>query len=245
MVHAVKAYERWSSERLGQPIGLARWGHFGTPVLVFPSAGGDAEEIERHGVVGACQELIDAGRIKLYSCDSVAGRAMVSKVGPVEWRLALLNRYFDAIRAEVLPAVWADSGGQEVPVITAGASIGAFNAIAALCRHPEAVQAAIGMSGTYTVERFYEGAWTEDLYFASPLQFVPRLKGPALDLLRSRFAVIATGAGAWEDPAESWRMGAVLGDQGVPNRVDDWGPDWEHDWHTWRKMLPRYLTELA
>jgi len=240
----VKAYERWHSERLGQQIGLARWGHYGTPVLVFPTAGGDAEEIERQGVVQACQPMIDAGRIKLYSCDSVAGQAMVSRAGPVEWRLSLLNRFFEVVRAEVMPAIWADSGGQHPPIITAGASIGAFNAVAALCRYPDVVGAAIGMSGSYTIERFYGFAWTEDLYFTSPLQFLPQLNGPGLDVLRSRFAIIATGGGAWENPGESWKIGAALGERGIPNRVDDWGPDWEHDWHTWREMLPRYLDEL-
>ena len=69
----VKVTDSWYSERLEQPIGLARWGHYGTPVLVFPTAGGDAEEIERNGLVGACWPLIESGRIKLYSCDSVAG----------------------------------------------------------------------------------------------------------------------------------------------------------------------------
>ena len=43
----VKATERRYSPRLQQHIGLGRWGHYGTPVLVFPTAGGDAEEIER------------------------------------------------------------------------------------------------------------------------------------------------------------------------------------------------------
>ena len=32
---------------------VARWGHWGAPVLLFPTAGGDAEEIERMQVIGA------------------------------------------------------------------------------------------------------------------------------------------------------------------------------------------------
>ena len=47
-----KAIERWRSDRMQQDITLARWGHFGVPVLVFPTAGGDAEEVERHHLVG-------------------------------------------------------------------------------------------------------------------------------------------------------------------------------------------------
>ena len=38
-------------------------------------------------------------------------------------------------------------------------------------------------------------------------------------------------------------MANVLGARGIPNRVDPWGPDWHHDWPTWRAMLPKYLDE--
>jgi esterase/lipase superfamily enzyme len=40
-------------------------------------------------------------------------------------------------------------------------------------------------------------------------------------------------------------MASVLGSKGVPNRVDDWGVEWPHRWHTWWQMLPQYLDELA
>jgi esterase/lipase superfamily enzyme len=56
----VKATERWWSQRLRQPIGLARWGHHGSPVLVFPTGGGDAEEVEHNALIGACWPLIES-----------------------------------------------------------------------------------------------------------------------------------------------------------------------------------------
>ena len=37
----------WTTQRLPEPARMARWGHFGTPVVIFPTAGGDFEEIER------------------------------------------------------------------------------------------------------------------------------------------------------------------------------------------------------
>ncbi len=40
-------------------------------------------------------------------------------------------------------------------------------------------------------------------------------------------------------------MAHVLGSKQVPNRVDDWGPQYPHDWHTWWQMLPVYLDELV
>jgi esterase/lipase superfamily enzyme len=40
-------------------------------------------------------------------------------------------------------------------------------------------------------------------------------------------------------------MADALGAKGIPNRMDDWGPQWAHQWPTWRSMLPQYLRELT
>jgi esterase/lipase superfamily enzyme len=239
-----KKRQTWHSERIGHEITVVRWGELGAPALLFPTAGGDAEEVERNGLVSACADLLSAGRLKLYSVDSLAGKVMVSELGAPAWRMEVLNAYHQAVRHEVVPAIHADSGGRELPVVAAGASIGAFNAVAMVCRFPEVFSAAVGMSGTYDLQRMYEGQFTDDLYFSSPLHFLPGLDGQQLDDLRQRFVVLASGVGAWESIDESWRLADVLGSKGVPNRVDSWGQDWEHDWGTWLRMLPQYLDEL-
>ena len=105
--------------------------------------------------------------------------------------------------------------------------------------------AALGMSGSYRLQKFIDGQFSDDLYFASPLDFVPGLDGPQLDTLRQRKVILASGEGAWENIGESWALADVLGAKGVPNRVDSWGPDFEHDWPTWWRMLPQYLEELC
>jgi esterase/lipase superfamily enzyme len=241
----VKTVDRWFSDRLQQELTVARWGHFGTPVLVLPTAGGDAEEIERHKLVDACGALLEEGRIKIYSCDSVAGRAMATGTGTVEYRMWLLNQFHHAVRHEVVPAIHADTGGSGQRIVTAGASIGAFNAVAVLCRFPDVFEAAIGMSGTYRLQRFLEGAWSDDLFYSSPLDFLPGLDGEQLDVLRQRRVILPSGEGAHEDIGESWAMAEVLGSKGVPNRVDSWGPEVIHDWPTWWRMLPQYLDEVC
>ncbi len=241
----MKATERWFSERLHSEMTLVRWGNYGRPVLVFPTAGGDAEEVERNGLIDACGQLIAGGRIKLYSVDSVAGQAMMLKTGSPEHLTWLLNQFHDCIRREVVPAIHADLGGNPMDVISSGASIGAFNAVAVLCRYPDVFSTAIGMSGTYSVDRFYGPPLTENFYFSSPLQFLPGLEGPQLDALRERNVVLASGEGAWEDVGESWNMASVLGAKGIPNRVDNWGPEWKHEWPTWHAMLPKYLDDIT
>jgi esterase/lipase superfamily enzyme len=245
MSDAAKTRERWYSGRLQGEITVVRWGTFGMPVLIFPTAGGDAEEVERNGLVDSCDHLLIGGRVKLYSVDSVAGQAMVAKSGSPEYRMRLLSEFHECIRREVVPAIHADLGGQALDVIAGGASIGAYNAVAVLCRFPDVFSAAIGMSGTYRIERFYDEAWSQDLYYSAPLQFLPGLDGTQLDLLRQRRVVLAAGEGAWEDIGETWRMASALGAKGIPNRVDNWGPQWPHEWPTWRRMLPQYLDELT
>ena len=102
------------------------------------------------------------------------------------------------------------------------------------------------MSGTYDLEKLLDFSGDENFFFASPLLFVPGLdQGPDLDALRRRFVLLATGQGRAENAEESWRMANALGARGVPNRVDEWGADYHHDWPTWRAMAPHYLAEFA
>lgn len=232
----------WHSPRIGQRITLVRWGHYGTPVLLYPTAGGDAEEVERFHLVRALMPLIEQGRVKIYSCDSVAGRAWVSAQHSPEFCALLQNRFDQCVYHEVVPAIRNDCRAGDIEIVTAGASIGAFNAVASLCRHPDVFRLAIGMSGTFDLEPQMTNGINEDFYFSSPLHFLTNYPDNAvLSRLRQRFVILPCGEGRWENPGQSWRMANVLGARAIPNRVDIWGPRYDHDWPTWREMLPRYL----
>ncbi len=235
---------RWYSERVRREVTLNRWGHVGQPVLIFPTAGGDAGEIDRFHVIKVLTPLIAAGRIKVYSCDSVAGQAWFGKDGSPEHRMWLQHQFHQYVKHELVPAIRMDCKTPDIPVWSAGASIGAFHAVAVVCRFPDLFHRALGMSGTYDLLRFIDTkGYTEEYFVSSPLHFVPTLAGPHLDELRRRFIVLASGEGRAENLGESWAMANVLGRQGVPNRVDPWGTEWHHDWPTWRNMLPHYLGE--
>lgn len=239
-----KTIARWKSDRVQREVTLVRWGTSGQPVLVFPTAGGDAEEIERMHLVGAVGALIEAGKIKVYSCDSVAGAALLAREGTAQHQMWLQNQFHQYVRHEVVAAIRTDCQAPDIEVWAAGASIGAFHAIAVLCRWPDVFARACAMSGTYDLRRFYDAKdFTDDFWVSSPVHFVPTLRGIHLDKLRTRFALLPSGEGRAEDIGESWRMADVLGKQGVPNRVDPWGKDVHHDWPTWRQMLPKYLDE--
>ena len=240
----MNAAEVWYSPRVEQDVRVVRWGAVGTPVLLFPTAGGDAEEAERMGLIGALEPLLAAGRMKVYSVDSIAGRSWTRHDDP-RHSMWLQHAFGEAIYREVVPAIRADCATPHIEIVAAGASIGAFNAVASLCRFPDAFRLAIGMSGTYDLSDRLGGHWSDDFYFSSPIHFLPGLEDARqLDALRSRLVILATGRGRWEDPGETWKMAHALGGKGIPNRVDLWSAGHDHDWPTWREMLPLYLDDL-
>lgn len=249
----VKSKTSWYSQRVEHETQLVRWGHLGQPVLVFPTAGGDAEEIERMLMIRMLEPLIAGGKIKVYSVDSLAARAWGDRTKSARHCTWLQNQFDGYVYREVVPAIRADCKSPEIDIVVAGASIGAFNALASICRHPDVFSRAICLSGTYDVERFIKDTDGEplkrmdlDFYFSSPLHYLRNLaESEQLRQLRKRVILFAHGGGRWEDPAQDWRMAKLLGAKGVPNRVDPWGKDYDHDWPTWRAMLPKYLSEIA
>lgn len=236
----------WYSERVRRDVSVVRWGTFGAPLLIFPTAGGDAEEIERFHIIDTLREHLDAGRVKVYSCDSVAGRALLAEEGSAQHRMWLMNQFQEFVRHELVPAIWTDCRTEGLDIAVAGASIGAFHALASVCRYPDVFTKALCMSGTYDLQRFVDAPPTQDFWYASPLHWLTDFHDEAhLEALRRGFVILASGEGRAEDIGESWRVAHLLGNHGIPNRVDAWGAQWDHDWPTWRRMLRVYTRELV
>jgi esterase/lipase superfamily enzyme len=245
MTEIAKVKTGWHSDRLGTRVEVVRWGHFGRPLLLFPTAGGDAEECERFLMIRVLTPLILAGRLKVYCCDSVSGRAWLDGDLNGLQRARVQNRFDSFIANELVPAIRTDCGAPDILIGVAGASIGAFNALAAICRHPELFDRAFCLSGTYDLSRWMGGQHSLDYHVSSPLHFIPGLEqdGAQLKLLRQRLIILGSGEGRWEAPWECWAVAKVLGARGIPNRVDLWGTQWDHDWVTWRHFLPPYLEQ--
>jgi esterase/lipase superfamily enzyme len=240
---SMKDVHRWHSPLLQTETQIVRWGYHGLPLLLFPTAGGDAEEVERFFLVKKLAPFIHEGRLKVYSIDSVNGRAWITAES-VAHRVWIQQQFDKHVRNEVVPMIRHDCRSNDIDIMTAGASLGAYNALVSICRHPDLFSRAICMSGTYDIQRFVEGEWFDELHHQSPLLFVPGLPEDWLSKLRTRFILLATGQGKNEAPGESWRVAHILGSKDIPNRVDLWDQTWPHDWNTWREMLPKYVQEM-
>jgi esterase/lipase superfamily enzyme len=232
----------WTSTRLSAPARVVRWGHFGTPVLLFPTGGGDVEEVERFHLVGALAESIEKGRIKVFSVDGLAARAWLRGTDAPEQCARVQSLYDAYLDAEVVPLIRRDCMSETIEIVAAGAAIGAYHAVSALCRLPGVFRVAIALSGIFDLSKYLVGGCTLGLETVSPLHALSHVPaGPAGDVLRRRFVVLATGAGDYEQPAESQRMSAALSAARIDHTFENWGPNFAHGWNTWREMLPRYV----
>lgn len=224
---------------------MVRWGHFGTPVLIFPTAGGDFEEIERFQLVAALGGLIDGGRIKVYSVDALAERAWLAANTSSQERFSLQERYDSFLYEDVLQRIRSDCQNDRIEPILVGASLGAAGAVSTLCRHPDSFRAAIGLSGIFggVSGSACECACGSSSRGRTEAAFLATLSGPQLERLRQRAVILGCGAGDYENPADSKQLAAALVSKGIACRLDLWGRTRGHTWSTWREMLPHLLAE--
>lgn len=236
----------WYSPRLDKQMEICCYGHYGTPILMFPSAAADYLEYERFHLIESITEPLEQGMIKVFSVNSINSEAWLNDQleGPQK---SLRHQQYNAyIVDEVVPFIHNDCAGS-VPIITSGVSLGAFHAVNTMFRRPDLFGGTLAMSGVYDLKAYSKGYFDEDCYFNSPMDYLPNLKeGAILDLLRSEKHIhIATGSGAYEDPSASVRFGEVLSALAIPHTVDIWSNEWTHDWPTWRAMLPQMIGRLC
>jgi esterase/lipase superfamily enzyme len=231
----------WTSSRLAAPARVSRWGHYGTPVLLFPTAGGDFEEVERFHLVRALAPLIDAGRIKVFSVDGVAARTWLRGTQSLADCLRVQSAYDTYIEQEVVPRMRRDLNSDGVEIIAAGAAFGARSAVSCIYRRPDIFRVAFAMSGIFDLSRFLQSPWPAEPQARSPLHDSSPLDDGIRAMRLRRFIHVATGEGDYEDPEDSRRLAAELTAIGIPHRFDPWGREFAHRWGTWHQMLPRCL----
>lgn len=237
----------WHSPALGQGMPIVTYGHWGHPLLLFPTAAADYLENERFGLVGALAPQIEAGRVRVFSINSINQQAWMDEklpVGEQARRQALYSAY---VEDEVVPYIRDVCQSPELRVATAGASFGAFHAANALFRRPELFDGVIAMSGFYDLAGDYLRGYCDDnCYFNNPAWYLANLDGERLELLRTACQIqVLTGQGAWESPDASRRLSELLDSKGIPHVLDLWGHDVAHDWPWWRKMLPYAIDRMG
>lgn len=235
----------WFSHNLGMDMPLVAYGTSGYPLLMFPTAAADYLEYERFLLLDAIKPLIESGRLRAYSINSVNRHSLLNEQASPKWKAELQTRYDRYIQEEVLPLI-RDECGQTARPLTTGASLGAFLAANCYFKHPDAFRGTIAMSGSYDIRSYLKNYTDDNVYFNNPIQYVENLSDDYFlpILQKADSIVIVTGQGAFEAPERSRDFSRVLNAKNIPHVLDVWGHDVAHDWEWWRKMLPFYLEKF-
>lgn len=233
---------QWHSPRLNKNMEVAVYGHYGFALLMFPTAAADYLEYERFQVIDALAPAIEAGKCKVFSINSINSESWLNNRMPGREKAIRHQQYNAYVTEEVVPFIHSHCAGR-VPLIVTGASFGALHSANTLFRRPDLIDGCIAMSGVYDLKDYTSGYWDEDVYFNSPIDYLPNLEDEAqLNQLRAKQHIhFVAGQGSYEKPSASVDLGHVLARKGIPHTVDLWGHDVNHDWPWWRKMLPHYL----
>ena len=222
-------------------MNLVVYGHWGPPMLLFPTSGGDEWEAEHQGLIGAIEEFIEPGRVKVYALGSVNKESFYDRQASPLHRSYVQSRFDAYVHQEVMPFVDQDCQSPGIALTTAGASFGAYHAVNTLLKHPDRVKRGFGLSGLYDLRRFMDGQYDDNFYFNNPIDYVGGLPDEIVAQLAACDIHLVTGTGPWEHPQWSYDLSAALARRGIKHSLDDWGPDGGHDWPYWKAQMREYL----
>jgi len=214
----------WYSNRLERELGVVIYGHYGPPMLAFPTTGGDEWEYERQGVIGAMAGAIDAGRVKVFCVntnngdsfgnDRAASAAPQLDAGPIR---SIYRPRGPAVRPQPLRS-------HDVGMWAMGASLGGYHA----GQHapesiPTVVKRCFALSGVVRHEALHGRRLRRQLLFQQSRRLLRephrRLGAPSSRELRHP---PGHRTGPWEHPEEAYDCRGFSRPAGIGHHLDDW-----------------------
>lgn len=230
-------YDPW----VGRHVSVLCYGHYGPPVLVFPSSRGTFHEFEDNGMVGALAWLLQKGRLKLYCPESLDGESWCNYDASNEHRAGRHRAYEHFIVRTLVPFIRWDCGNDDQRIGVTGCSFGAYHSANFALKFPHLFHYALCMSGAYDIaSTMFDGWSNDDVFFNNPMGFGYHLHGGPLEhVRRNTHLVLVCGQGAWEPPflGSTHAFAGLLRWKGISHELDIWGHDVEHHWYWWRRQI--------
>ena len=233
-----REYVRWWSQSLHRDMEFLWFGHWGRPLVMFPTSGGRFFENEDFGLVGALADKVEAGELQIVCPDSVDNESWFNKWAHPADRVRRHEAFERYLRDELFPYI-RNRAARSDPMVY-GASFGAFHAANFAGRNPELVSRAIVFSGKFGIQELLDGYWDDACYFNCPTAYLPNLDGSWVQRLSRVQWVVATGeydSLVGDNRHFSW----LLGSKGIPHHFELWPGVFGHDWPWWKEHLRRFV----
>lgn len=133
-------------------------------------------------------------------------------------------------------------------LLSTGVSMGGYHSANFFFRHPDIFDSVISLSGLFQLKMFVGEYVDDNIYYNSPLLYLPGLNDEwYLEKYRRSKIIICAGQGAWETDTlvDVLTMEKILDEKQVPAWIDLWGYDVNHDWPWWRRQLPYFLSKIV
>src|SRR5690242_20569206 len=150
-------HHRWYSHRLSRDMGVNVYGHYGLPIIAFPTSMGDEHEQEGQGMIRTLGPYLDQGRIRIFCVNGVQSDSFSNKGAHPFHRSWLQAQYDDYVANEVIPFIDAACRTPAIGIATLGASLGAYPAANTLFKHPDPVRRCYALSGIYDMRDSMDG----------------------------------------------------------------------------------------
>ena len=232
----------WYSPSLNQDMPIVTYGHYGIALLLVPTAAADYLEYERFQLIDSLAPVIESGKVKVFSINSINLQSWMNKQMEGAHKAIRQNDWNKYVFEEVIPFI-RNSTSWDTPIIVSGASFGALHSMNLFLKRPDLINGVIAMSGVYNLTEYTDGYFDDQVYFNSPIHYIPNLGDNFyLDhIRRSNHIHIFSGEGPYEAPDAAREFAGVLYNKKINYELDIWGQEWKHDWPTWRHVLPHYL----
>ena len=232
----------WYSPSLNKDMPVAVYGSYGFALLLIPTAAADYLEYERFQLLDALQPVIDSGKVKVFSIDSINKESWMNHEMDPRHKIYRHNQWNNYVYNEIFPFI-RNNRFWETPIISCGPSFGALHSANLFFKRPDLINGCVAMSGVYDLTEYTKGYYDEDVYFNSPMHYMPNMTDHNVleQIRRSGHIHLFSGSGAYEDPESARRFAGILYGKGIWYELDIWGQEWTHDWPTWKAMLPHYL----
>ncbi len=234
MEMAVGHHIQYYSNYLSRNINLEITGHWGYPILMFPSSYGQYIQNRDFGLNASVMEYVDNGRIKLYNVETIDGLSFYAENMNSETKIHNYELYMQFLSQELMPYIQRECNTHRMAV--AGVSFGGYHAANTAFRFPDMVSHLFSMSGVFNIRKFVPLSDDMRIYFNCPDEFVQNEEG-----WKYHHMNIVLSTSDWDScrPANQ-HMAGILSSKGIPHWYDE--KKWvAHDWPLWRMVFPEYI----
>jgi esterase/lipase superfamily enzyme len=217
-----------------------RFGHSGTPVVIFPTPQGNHTEFAAHGMLETVGWKIDQGLIQVYCVDTNNWDGWYNPATPPRRRMELSAAYEEYFLREFLPHLQHEAGLDYL--ILAGMSFGAYYAVNFGLKHPELVHRVLSFGGSFTIAGLLDGYYDDLCYFNDPAAFVPNLTDPwFLEMYNTHTEFTFVTSDHDLCLGRNVEMSNHLSAKGIRHHLIVWEGGYTHDWPAWKAMFPHYI----